>query len=54
MKPDTSGRVRIAKKELVFHSCAHLTGIRDVTPSTIEGCDDCLKTEIGGYIYAYA
>jgi Zn-finger in ubiquitin-hydrolases and other protein len=27
-------------------SCAHLGEIRDVAPSTLDGCEDCLK--IGG------
>ena len=28
-------------------TCTHLDQIRDVTPSTTEGCEDCLKT--GGW-----
>src|SRR5689334_4668460 len=28
-------------------TCEHLDQIRDITPSTLEGCEDCLK--IGGW-----
>ena len=51
MKPDASGRVRIAakiqnlvaKNELDSQGCAHLAEIQEVTPSA-EGCENCLKS----------
>jgi len=50
MKPDVSGRVRIASTlqnlvaqgELDSQNCSHLSEIRDVQPKTA-GCEKCLK-----------
>ena len=51
MKPDSSGRVRIATKVQALvaenksdpQGCTHLDDIQEVTPSA-EGCENCLKS----------